>query len=106
MLNGRPSVRGNILDEITKQHTIVIDNEKDLELYQKLTGFASQFNDLKTWLKENHPEMEGLTQQTTIALTEYFFNGDEIATGTDYLINKPNEARDDVSLMVNPLYFG
>jgi len=106
MLNGQPSVRGNILDEITEKHTIAIDDEKDLELYEKLTGFATQFNELKTWIKENHPEMEGLTRQTTIALCEHFLDGDEIASGADYLINKPNEARDDVSLMVNPLYFG
>jgi len=44
MLNGQPSVRGNILEEIKKQHTVVIDNEQDLELYEKLSGLVDDFN--------------------------------------------------------------
>jgi len=57
-------------------------------------------------IRKNRPEMVDLLEQVTMALSEHFFDGDEIATESDYLINKPNEARDDITLMVNPLFFG
>ena len=105
MLNGRPSLRGNLLEEIKQRHTIIINNEQDLEFYEKLSNVVGQFNELRDWIRNNRPDEEDLVDQTIIALSEFFFVGDEIASESDYLINKPNETRDSIILMVNPLYF-
>jgi hypothetical protein len=106
LINGKPSLKEDFQDQIRKKNTYTIETEEDLELYNRLSDFVENFNSLRKWIKTNRPETADLVRQTEMALTDSFYIGNKIVTDGEYLINKPNEARDDFELQVNPLFFG
>lgn len=106
ILNGRPSVRGNILEEIQKRHTVTLDSENDVEFYEKLTDFVKKFNDLHQYIKDNRPGALPLIKQMNYLIFKYHnHKGDEILTSGHYIISKLSENREDIEVIVNPLYF-
>ncbi len=103
VLNGVATMRGGVLEDVIKRNTVFIKTPEKLELHEKLTKFAEHYNDLKKYIKENHPECQNLPDNLLTGINDNHHFMGKLDRDDCYMVNNPNA---DYDLMVNPLFFG